>query len=171
MAPVSVLAFDLDKFKSVNDTYGHAGGDAVLKLFANVARETLRATDIVGRLGGEEFVALLPSTATEAAVAAERVRAALATASVVHEERRIAVTVSIGVASGAPTTEIETLIARADGVLYRAKENGRNRVEIASDPAVAPPANRDRESVVPSWKLGRKEKGAATGGAPKGCVA
>ena len=171
MAPVSVLAFDLDKFKSVNDTYGHAGGDAVLKLFANVARETLRATDIVGRLGGEEFVALLPSTATEAAVAAERVRAALATASVVHEERRIAVTVSIGVASGAPTTEIETLIARADGVLYRAKENGRNRVEIASDPAVAPAAGRDRESVVPSRKLGRKEKGAATGGAPERCIA
>jgi hypothetical protein len=77
MAPVTVLVFDLDRFKSINDQSGHAIGDAVLQLFAKVARETLRATDIVGRLGGEEFVALLPSTAAEAAVAAERVRAAL----------------------------------------------------------------------------------------------
>jgi diguanylate cyclase (GGDEF)-like protein len=171
MAPVSILAFDLDKFKSVNDTYGHAGGDAVLKLFANVARETLRATDIVGRLGGEEFVALLPSTAPEAAIAAERVRAALAAASVTHEERRIAVTVSIGVAAGAPTTEIETLIARADEVLYRAKQNGRNRVEVAGDAPVVPAARRERESAVPSRTQGRKEKGAATGGAPESCIA
>jgi hypothetical protein len=99
------------------------------------------------------------------------VRAALAAASVVHEERRIAVTVSIGVAAGAPTAEIETLIARADEVLYRAKENGRNRVEIASDPPVVPAASRDRENTVPSRTQGRKEKGAATGGAPEGCIA
>ena len=81
MAPVSVLAFDLDHFKSINDRYGHAVGDAVLQMFAKVARETLRASDVVGRLGGEEFVALLPSTLAEAAIAAERVRAALAAAS------------------------------------------------------------------------------------------
>ena len=74
MAPVSVLVFDLDHFKAINDRSGHATGDAMLQLFAKVARETLRATDIICRLGGEEFVALLPSAAAEAAIAAERVR-------------------------------------------------------------------------------------------------
>jgi diguanylate cyclase (GGDEF)-like protein len=82
MAPVSVLVFDLDHFKAINDRSGHATGDAMLQHFAKVARETLRATDIIGRLGGEEFVALLPSTAAEAAIAAERVRAAFAVATI-----------------------------------------------------------------------------------------
>jgi diguanylate cyclase (GGDEF)-like protein len=171
MAPVSILAFDLDRFKSVNDTYGHAGGDAVLKLFAKVARETLRASDIVGRLGGEEFVALLPSKAADAAIAAERVRAALAAASIVHDGQRIAVTVSIGVASGPPTSAIDSLITRADEVLYRAKENGRNRVEIAEDLVEVPAASYAGDSVTPRWKFWQKEKGAATGGAPESCIA
>src|SRR5262249_17895208 len=87
MAPVSVLVFDLDHFKAINDKSGHATGDAMLQLFAKIARDTLRATDIVGRIGGEEFVALLPSTAAEAAVAAERVRAAFAVASIVRDGR------------------------------------------------------------------------------------
>ena len=103
----------------------------MLQLFAKVARETLRATDIIGRLGGEEFVALLPSTAAEAAIAAERVRAAFAVATIVRNGRRIAATVSIGVASASPATAIDLLITRADDALYRAKKNGRNRVEIA----------------------------------------
>jgi diguanylate cyclase (GGDEF)-like protein len=171
MAPVSILAFDLDRFKSINDTYGHAGGDTVLQLFAKVVRETLRATDIVGRLGGEEFVALLPSTAADAAIAAERVRAALAAASIVHEGRRIAVTVSIGVASDSPAAAIDSLITRADEVLYRAKENGRNRVEIAGDPVEAPAAKCERESGAPRCEPRRKEKGAATSGAPESCIA
>ena len=80
MAPVSVLAFDLDHFKSINDRFGHAVGDAVLQLFAKVVRKTMRANDIIGRLGGEEFVAILPGTLAEAAIAAERVRAAFAAA-------------------------------------------------------------------------------------------
>jgi diguanylate cyclase (GGDEF)-like protein len=144
MAPVSVLVFDLDHFKAINDKSGHATGDAMLQLFAKIARETLRATDIVGRLGGEEFVALLPSTATEAAVAAERVRAAFAVASIVRNGRRIAATVSIGVASGSPATAIDLLITRADDALYCAKGNGRNRVEIAGDPAETPAASHDQ---------------------------
>ena len=122
MAPVSVLVFDLDHFKAINDRSGHATGDAMLQLFARVARETLRATDIIGRLGGEEFVALLPSTAAEAAIAAERVRAAFAVATIVRSGRRIAATVSIGVASALPATAIDLLITRADDVLYRAKK-------------------------------------------------
>ena len=131
MAPVSVLVFD--HFKAINDRSGHATGDAMLQLFAKVARETLRATDIIGRLGGEEFVALLPSAAAEAAIAAERVRAAFAVASIVRNGRCIAATVSIGVASALPATAIDLLITRADDelyrakkdVLYRAKKNGR----------------------------------------------
>src|ERR1700761_3780337 len=74
--PVSVLAFDLDHFKSINDRYGHKTGDAVLALFAKVARTTMRANDVVGRIGGEEFVAILSGGLNEAAIAAERVRAA-----------------------------------------------------------------------------------------------
>jgi diguanylate cyclase (GGDEF)-like protein len=169
-APISVLVFDLDRFKTINDQNGHATGDAVLQLFAKVARETLRATDIVGRLGGEEFVALLPGTALETAVAAERVRAALADAAIVRRGRRIAATVSIGVASGSPTTAIDALITRADDALYRAKENGRNRVEIAADP--------DDATAVSSGQTGaighgcrRKEEGAANDGAQQSCIA
>jgi diguanylate cyclase (GGDEF)-like protein len=168
MAPISVLLFDLDRFKAINDQSGHATGDAVLQLFAKVARETLRATDIVGRLGGEEFAAVLPSAALEAVVAAERLRAALAAAHIVRNGRRIAVTVSIGVASGSPTTAIDALITRADDALYRAKENGRNRVEIAADPDDATPASHDQAAAsVPR----RKEKGAAIDGAQQSCIA
>ena len=169
MAPIALLAFDLDRFKSVNDRYGHAAGDAVLQLFAKVARDTLRANDIVGRLGGEEFVAVLPTTAADAAIAAERVRAALEATSAFHNGKRIAVTVSIGIASGAPTVAIDTLIARADEALYRAKENGRNRVELAADlPVVPEPAAAE---VANTASRKREEKGAVNHGAPESCIA
>jgi diguanylate cyclase (GGDEF)-like protein len=170
MAPVSVLAFDLDHFKAINDKSGHAAGDAVLQLFAKVARETLRATDIVGRLGGEEFVAVLPSTAAEAAIAAERVREALAAASIVRNGRRITATVSIGVASGSPATAIDLLITRADDALYRAKGNGRNRVEIAGDPVQIPAASQDQAAGT-ARRRQRKDEGAAIDGAPERCAA
>ena len=132
-APVSVLAFDLDHFKSVNDRYGHAVGDAVLQLFARVVRETMRADDVIGRLGGEEFVAVLPGGLKDAAAAGERVRSALAAASIVRNGQRIAATVSIGVASGSPLGAVDSLITRADEALYRAKSGGRNRVEMADE--------------------------------------
>ena len=168
MAPVSVLVFD--HFKAINDRSGHATGDAMLQLFAKVARETLRATDIIGRLGGEEFVALLPSAAAEAAIAAERVRAAFAVASIVRNGRCIAATVSIGVASALPATAIDLLITRADDVLYRAKKNGRNRVEIAGDPAETPPASHNHAAEIPRRRR-RKEEGAVVDGAPESCIA
>ena len=170
MAPVSVLVFDLDHFKAINDRSGHATGDAMLQLFAKVARETLRATDIIGRLGGEEFVALLPSAAAEAAIAAERVRAAFAVASIVRNGRCIAATVSIGVASALPATAIDLLITRADDVLYRAKKNGRNRVEIAGDPAETPAASHNQAAEIPRRRR-RKEEGAVIDGAPESCIA
>jgi diguanylate cyclase (GGDEF)-like protein len=139
-----------------------------LQLFAKVARETLRATDIVGRLGGEEFVAPLPSTAAEAAIAAERVRAALEVAGIARDGRRIAVTVSVGVASGSPANAIDQLITRADDALYRAKEKGRNRVEIADDPVDGLPASHDGQ--IAGVRRPRKEKGAVVDGAPEGCI-
>jgi diguanylate cyclase (GGDEF)-like protein len=168
-ARISLLAFDLDRFKSVNDRYGHAAGDAVLQLFAKVARESLRANDIVGRLGGEEFVAVLPAALAEASIAAERVRAALEAASVVYDGKRIAVTVSIGIASGAPKTALNSLIARADEALYRAKGNGRNRVELASDAPLAP--SPEGAEPVNAARPKREKKGAVHNGAPEGCIA
>lgn len=130
MVPVSLLAFDLDRFKSINDRFGHDGGDAVLETFAEVVRKTMRASDVIGRLGGEEFVAMVSGTLAEAAVAAERVRSAFAAAEIVLEGQRIPATVSIGIACGSPLAAVETLITRADVALYRAKANGRNRIEM-----------------------------------------
>jgi diguanylate cyclase (GGDEF)-like protein len=173
LAPISVLAFDLDHFKSVNDRYGHAVGDAVLQMFAKVARETLRASDVVGRLGGEEFVALLPSTLAEASIAAERVRAALAAASLVRNGQRVAATVSIGVSSGSPTTAVDLLITRADDALYRAKANGRNRVETAAEAPDSRPQDarrQDGKDSTPGRKR-RKEEGAVNNDAPESCIA
>jgi diguanylate cyclase (GGDEF)-like protein len=137
-ASVSVLAFDLDRFKSINDDYGHAMGDAVLQLFAKVLQQTLRASDVIGRLGGEEFIALLPATLAEATIAAERVRTALAAQYIVQAGREITATVSIGVACGPPSTAIDVLIARADAALYHAKTSGRNRVETVAQKALQP---------------------------------
>jgi diguanylate cyclase (GGDEF)-like protein len=137
--PVSVLVFDLDHFKSINDRHGHKVGDAILHLFASVVRKTMRTDDVIGRLGGEEFVALLPNTLAEASVVAERVRRAFAAASNAPSNH-VAATVSIGVACGSANAEIDMLIARADAALYRAKTNGRDRVETAEEAvAGAPP--------------------------------
>jgi diguanylate cyclase (GGDEF)-like protein len=104
--PLSALMFDLDRFKSINDRFGHHVGDEVLRLFATVARANLRASDLIGRIGGEEFFALVPGTLADAVCAAERVRAAFEAAAI-----------SVG------------LLIRSDTALYRAKTKGRNRVE------------------------------------------
>jgi diguanylate cyclase (GGDEF)-like protein len=133
MTPVSVLAFDIDHFKKINDTFGHAAGDAMLQLFATVVRKTMRGGDIIGRVGGEEFVALLSGTMAETAVAAERIRKAFAAATSGPNGHGIPATVSVGLACGSPHACIDTLIARADAALYRAKANGRNRVELTDE--------------------------------------
>src|ERR1700722_4889659 len=93
--PVSVLAFDLDHFKSINDRFGHHTGDAMLGLFAAVARKTMRANDVIGRLGGEEFVAVISGTLADASVAAERVRSAFEVATHAPDGLQIPATVSI----------------------------------------------------------------------------
>ncbi|MFN5684020.1 diguanylate cyclase, partial [Bradyrhizobium sp.] len=118
--PVSVLIFDIDHFKSINDRFGHAEGDTVLKLFADVVVNNLRLTDLSGRIGGEEFAALLPCSIEEAMVAAERVREAFAASGVVCEEKPVDTTVSIGVAGGPAGTELDVLLAAADTALYKA---------------------------------------------------
>ena len=142
LAPVSVLAFDLDKFKSINDRFGHKMGDVVLEMFSKTLRKTMRADDIIGRLGGEEFVAIISGKLADACIAAERVRVAFEAAALASDSRQIPVTVSIGVASGLPTANIDKIIERADAVLYKAKENGRNRVE-ADETLVVPEAHAD----------------------------
>jgi diguanylate cyclase (GGDEF)-like protein len=147
MAPVSVLAFDLDRFKAINDDFGHATGDAMLQLFATVVRKTMRGGDIIGRLGGEEFIALVSGTLAEAAIAAERMRKAFAAATIGPEGQDIPATVSIGVACGSPKASIDMLIARADAALYRAKATGRNRVELADEAVAA--SERPASVVVP----------------------
>src|ERR1700730_4049956 len=129
-APVSALMFDLDHFKSINDKFGHAVGDKALHLFAATASVSMRPSDIVGRFGGEEFVALLPGNIADARVVAERVRRAFETAGVTVAGCDLGATVSVGAASGQPGTDIVALLAAADAALYRAKANGRNRVEV-----------------------------------------
>ena len=129
--PLSVMMLDADHFKRVNDTYGHDIGDRVLKSLARICRETIRDSDILCRFGGEEFTVTLPDTAPEtAAEAAERLRAALAEARVPLDDGvEIQFTVSIGVTSLIDADGgLETLLARADGALYQAKEQGRNRI-------------------------------------------
>lgn len=131
--PVTVLLFDIDHFKAVNDRFGHAAGDEILKLFANVLVHTLRITDIVGRVGGEEFAAMLPCSIDEAVVAADRVRTVFAGAGVQVDDAPLSTSVSIGVAGGPAGIDLNALLAAADTALYRAKRGGRNRVEVAAE--------------------------------------
>jgi diguanylate cyclase (GGDEF)-like protein len=129
---VSLLMFDLDHFKSINDRFGHAAGDAALRVFAETVQTTMREGDVVGRLGGEEFAALVSGSAGEAAVAAERVRTAFEAAGVTIAGHAMGATVSIGVAdTRAKACNIGHMLARADTALYAAKEAGRNRVVCA----------------------------------------
>jgi diguanylate cyclase (GGDEF)-like protein/PAS domain S-box-containing protein len=128
----SVLMLDLDLFKEINDTHGHATGDAVLKHFAQLVRNALRKIDIAGRVGGEEFAIILPGTGSAGAQRfAERLREAVASIPLVQDGKTISVTVSIGVATmGPPDSNGEDTLLRSDEALYRAKKNGRNRVEF-----------------------------------------
>jgi len=131
--PVTVLIFDIDHFKSINDRFGHPAGDEILKLFATIVINSLRISDLSGRIGGEEFAALLPCSLEEGVLAAERVREAFADSGIVVEEGPVDTTVSIGVAGGPAGTELEVLLAAADTALYQAKRGGRNRVEAAEE--------------------------------------
>jgi diguanylate cyclase (GGDEF)-like protein len=133
--PVAVLMMDIDHFKKVNDTYGHDGGDQVLAGFAEVVQGCLRSGDLLGRLGGEEFAVLLPGClADDAQAIAQRICDAFAAhLFTLKDGRQLRATVSIG-ACCAPRIEsdIAAMLSAADAALYHAKENGRNRVELAA---------------------------------------
>ncbi len=132
--PATLLMFDLDHFKSVNDRFGHATGDSVLKVFAQTATSSVRATDIVARLGGEEFVAMVPETMEGACHVAERLRAAYETAGLMVDDIAVGSTVSIGLATSyQPMADIDALLLRADEALYLAKREGRNRFRCAPE--------------------------------------
>ena len=126
-----VLMLDIDYFKSINDSYGHQTGDVVLRALTVLAKTTLRETDLFGRLGGEEFAAILPETDMEAGLlVAERLRVELAKLTVQAKDNDVTFTVSIGVAlASEKDVAIEDAINRADEALYKAKRTGRNRVE------------------------------------------
>ena len=125
--PYAVLFIDIDRFKRINDTYGHETGDEVLRQLAQVLQGAARVTDFVARYGGEEFLVLLPDTSEAGALTlGEKIRQAVATQSfpVVGE---VTVSVGVSVARGADKNE-EEVVPRADKALYRAKSEGRNRV-------------------------------------------
>lgn len=131
--PVTVMIFDIDHFKGINDRFGHPAGDEILKLFSTVVISSLRISDLSGRIGGEEFAALLSCSLDEGVLVAERVREAFEASGIVCEEGPVDTTVSIGVAGGPAGTELEVLLAAADTALYQAKRSGRNRVEAAEE--------------------------------------
>ena len=132
--PLSLLLFDIDKFKPINDTFGHLAGDAVLVKLAQVVETAVRAEDLFARYGGEEFAVLCRGIRHgQAAALAERLRRLIASARFEYEDQLIPVTVSIGVA-GVPGLQIQSaknLIELADRALYTAKDEGRNRVRVA----------------------------------------
>ncbi|MGD0147614.1 MAG: GGDEF domain-containing protein [Xanthobacteraceae bacterium] len=132
--PMAVLLLDLDNFKSINDRFGHAIGDRVLQMFAEIGSGCMRRFDIFGRLGGEEFAALLVDTSRERALAvAEQIRSSFVEMTGMVEGKPVVATVSIGVViSYDAVLDLSALLAQADHALYRAKDNGRNRIEIAS---------------------------------------
>jgi diguanylate cyclase (GGDEF)-like protein len=132
---LGAVMLDIDRFKEVNDRHGHAAGDAVLSAVAQLCTLSTRRSDLVGRIGGEEFAIILPgSDLGESRTIAERLRAAVARKSVAIASGPLLVTVSLGVAALRPDDRtFETLLARADAALYRAKRRGRNRVVAEDD--------------------------------------
>jgi diguanylate cyclase (GGDEF)-like protein len=131
---VSLIVIDLDHFKTINDTHGHAMGDDVLRLFAAIASADLRTGDTLARYGGDEFVVLLPHTAGgEALAIAERIRVAFANATGSLGALAVQPTLSIGIAAGSLADDtLDTILPRADEALYRSKREGRNRVRVAA---------------------------------------
>jgi diguanylate cyclase (GGDEF)-like protein len=155
-----LLLIDVDRFKPINDQYGHAVGDAVLQRLTALLQAALRKVDSLSRWGGEEFVVLCPNTArATAAAVAERLRREVATA---HFATVGSVTVSIGVAECATGESWEEWFARADAALYRAKSEGRNQVRVAPELAGQSAQRRLRGRQLRAARLARRHTNAAT---------
>ncbi len=132
--PLGIIMADIDYFKRINDTYGHLAGDAVLREAAHCMKMVVRPYDGIGRYGGEEFLLVLPDCDEAGAVVlAERVRESIEADAMVLAEGMVPITFSLGVATSKVAQEPEALIGAADTALYRAKNNGRNRVELATE--------------------------------------
>ena len=162
--PIAVMLLDLDHFKSVNDRFGHAIGDRVLEIFADVAGSSMRHVDLFGRLGGEEFAALLRDTTHERALAvAEQIRADFAAATRDVQGRPVTATVSIGIViSHDAVLDLSALLAQADHALYRAKDSGRNRVEIASIELILDYAKRGAADLIAAIRVPAPKSPAQT---------
>ena len=133
--PLSLAMFDLDHFKRVNDTYGHAGGDAVLRGVGELCIRSFRGVDVAARVGGEEFAVLLPGAdAQQAGAVMQRFTALLAAAPATIGDQSVLVTSTVGVAQRQPGEDLDALMARADTALYAGKQAGRNRVVLAPAP-------------------------------------
>ena len=132
--PLTLAILDIDRFKLVNDSHGHPAGDEVIRAVAEAAAKIMREHDLVGRLGGEEFIMAFPDCATSAAMAAcERLREAIAQTPIILESgAALTVTISFGVARLSDSESRTTLIGRADQALYFAKKGGRNQVQLAA---------------------------------------
>lgn len=142
--PLCIVMIDIDGFKQLNDSRGHAAGDCALQALVNLAKTTLRAQDVLARTGGEEFAILLPDTPVSAALAtAERIRRAVEQLEVPFETGPVRFTVSAGVAKFEPARGFETMMRHADAAMYEAKEHGRNRVLMhpESKDEMRPPVN------------------------------
>jgi diguanylate cyclase (GGDEF)-like protein len=136
--PLAAIMLDVDHFKSINDKHGHPVGDEVLKALGARLRETLRASDVVGRYGGEEFVAILAGASPTVAEIAERLRRSVSATPIETRDGPIPVTVSIGLAFLTPDDcDLDALLRRADASLYQAKRGGRNQV-VAAEPIPTP---------------------------------
>jgi diguanylate cyclase (GGDEF)-like protein len=161
--PTAVMLLDLDNFKSINDRYGHAIGDRVLEIFAEAASSCLRRIDLFGRLGGEEFGALLHDTTRERALAvAEQIRSSFAATTRVVEGRPVDGTVSIGIVIAYDALlDLSALLAQADHALYRAKDAGRNRIEIVSIELILDRARRGAPDAQRAMPAGAGAKSAA----------
>jgi len=130
--PLSIVMFDIDKFKRINDTYGHITGDAVLKRIAETMTESARGSDIIYRYGGEEFIILLRNTEEAGAtLLAERIRQAIESIIFKYDKFDIRVSTSAGLTTLIPSDDLNSLLGRCDEALYKAKEQGRNRVVVA----------------------------------------
>ena len=136
-SPVTLMMFDIDFFKKINDTYGHPAGDAVLRCVATTLKQELRGTDIAGRYGGEEFgVLLLDTDGATAYAVAERLRQVISNLVIEYEEQRISLTISLGLANlNRHTASAADWLIAADNALYHSKHNGRNQVTVARPPA------------------------------------